>query len=132
MNSQYAIRGTAEIFTPALIFFKDLIERNIAELVRMVGNPQRLRPHVKTHKTREIVRMEMQAGVGKHKVATLAEAEMVASCGAPDVFLAYPLVGPNCQRMARLMKAYPACRFAVTVDSEPAARPCPTSWAARG
>ncbi len=122
MDKPYRIRGTASIYTPALIFFKDLIQRNVAEAVRMVGDPYRLRPHVKTHKTREIVHLELQAGISKHKVATLAEAEMVASCGAPDVLLAYPLVGPNCQRMARLIHAYPATRFFVTVDSEAGAR----------
>jgi len=132
MNTHYQIRSTAEIYTPALIFFKDLIVRNIAEAVRMAGNPKRLRPHVKTHKTREIVRLELQAGVGKHKVATLAEAEMVASCGAPDVLLAYPLVGPNCQRMARLTKAYPDCRFSVTVDSEAGARSLSEAMAREG
>jgi len=132
MNAHYRIRGTADIYTPALIFFKDLIKRNIAEAVRMVGDPYRLRLHVKTHKTREIVELELQAGIGKHKVATLAEAEMVASCGAPDVLLAYPLVGPNCQRLARLMQAYPACRFFVTVDSEVGARSLAEAMAPQG
>ena len=31
-------------------------------------------PHVKTHKTGEIVSLEMQAGIHKHKCATVAEA----------------------------------------------------------
>lgn len=132
MDTRYRIRSTADIYSPALIFFKDLLEHNIAEAVRMVGDPQRLRPHVKTHKTREIVRLELQAGVRKHKVATLAEAEMVAGCGATDVLLAYPLVGPNCQRMARLAKAYPACRFLVTVDSEAGARALSEALAREG
>src|SRR6478672_6524048 len=111
MSAIYRICGTSEIFTPALVFFKRHIENNIAELVRMVGNPQRLRPHVKTHKTREIIALELAAGVGKHKVATLAEAEMVASCGAPDVFLAYNIVGPNRDRLAKLIRTYPVTRF---------------------
>ena len=116
MNPHYAIRDTSHIFSPALLFYKDLIRNNIARAFEMAGGPERLRPHVKTHKTREIVRLEMEAGIRKHKCATIAEAEMVASCGVPDLLIAYPLVGPNCGRLARLMRAYPRCRFSVLAD----------------
>ncbi len=116
MASPYTLRDTAEIFSPALLFYKDLIRRNIARAVEMAGSPDRLRPHVKTHKTREIVRLELDAGITKHKCATLAEAELLADCGVPDVFLAYNMVGPNCGRLARLAQKYPATCFAVTGD----------------
>jgi len=122
MNPVYAIHDTSALFSPALLFYKPLIERNIALAVKMAGNPDRLRPHVKTHKTREIVRLELAAGITKHKCATLAECEMVASCGAADVMLAYTLVGPNCDRMVRLMKAYPGCRFSALADHPQATR----------
>src|SRR5436309_15078191 len=101
MNSMYAIHDTSAVYSPGLLFYKDLIRRNIATAIEMAGGTDRLRPHVKTHKTREIVRMELDAGITKHKCATLAEAEMLAGCGVPDVLLAYPMVGPNCRRMAK-------------------------------
>jgi D-threonine aldolase len=116
MHAHYSIRDTSSIFSPALLFYKDLIRANIARAVELAGCPERLRPHVKTHKTREIVRLELEAGIRKHKCATIAEAEMVASCGAPDVLIAYPLVGPNCVRLTRLIRAYPQCRFSVLAD----------------
>src|SRR5262249_47901856 len=116
MDSRYAIRDVTAVFTPALLFYKDLICQNVTRAVEMAGGPERLRPHVKTHKTREIARLEMEAGIAKHKCATLAEAEMLASSGARDVLLAYNLVGPNCGRMARLVAAYPDCRFSVLAD----------------
>src|ERR1700730_18503738 len=100
MDAQYLIRDTAKVFSPALLFYKDLIRHNIAEAIKIAGGPERLRPHVKTHKTREIVRMELEAGITRHKCATIAEAEMLAGCGVPDIFLSYNLVGPNCGRMA--------------------------------
>src|SRR5438105_294342 len=106
MTDPYAIADTSAIFSPGLLFFKDLIRKNLARAIEIAGSPERLRPHVKTHKTREIVRLEMEAGVRKHKVATLAEAEMVASSGDADVLIAYPLVGPNCGRLAKLIRAY--------------------------
>src|SRR5262249_23828028 len=111
MNSCYQVRDTANVFSPALLFYKDIIGQNIDRAISLAGGPARLRPHVKTHKTREIVLMEMAAGITRHKCATVAEAEMLAGCGVTDVFLAYNLVGPNCVRMARLAQAYPHCRF---------------------
>jgi len=117
MDARYQIQDTSSIFTPALVFYKDLIRHNIATVIQMVhGDVGRLRPHVKTHKTRELVRLELEAGIRKHKCATVAEAEMLAGCGADDVLLAYNLVGPSCQRMARLAQKYPRCRFSVVAD----------------
>ncbi len=122
MNPHYAIDDTSAIYSPALVFYKDLIRRNLARTLAIAGGPERLRPHVKTHKTREIVRLEMEAGIGKHKCATLAEAEMLAGVGVADILLAYPMVGPNCGRFARLIQAFPACRFSVLADDLTAAR----------
>jgi D-serine deaminase-like pyridoxal phosphate-dependent protein len=116
MNPQYVLRDISTIYSPALLFYKPLIEHNIAQAVALAGSPERLRPHAKTHKTREIIRLEQAAGIAKHKCATLAEAEMIAGCGARDVFIAYNMVGPNCQRLARLAQKYPDCRFSVTGD----------------
>lgn len=116
MDAMYRIQDTSALLSPSLIFFKDLIRRNLDRAITMSGSAQRLRPHVKTHKTREIVRLELEAGVTKHKCATIAEAEMVASCGAPDVFLSYSIVGPNRGRMVKLMQAYPKTKFSVQAD----------------
>jgi D-serine deaminase-like pyridoxal phosphate-dependent protein len=116
MNPHYAVANTAEVLSPGLLFFKDLIRANIERCLQIAGGPERLRPHVKTHKTREIARMQLEAGITKHKCATLAEAEMLARCGVPDVLLAYNLVGPNCARLAKLMAAYPRTRFSVLAD----------------
>jgi D-serine deaminase-like pyridoxal phosphate-dependent protein len=121
MSHPYVIADTSAIFSPALLFFKVLIAANLARAVELAGAPDRLRLHVKTHKTPQIVQMELAAGLRKHKCATLAEAEMVARCGTADVLIAYPLVGPNCARLARLVRAYPQVRFSVTVDHPAAA-----------
>ncbi len=121
MKPPYAIADISDIYSPGLLFFKDLIRRNIARSIEIAGDAGRLRPHVKTHKTREIVRLAMDAGIAKHKCATLFEAEMLAGCGATDVLIAYNMVGPNCGRLARLARAYPGCRFSVTADHAAAA-----------
>lgn len=128
----YVIRDPSAVSSPALLFYPAVIRRNIAAACELGGGPERLRPHVKTHKTREVAALELAAGIRKHKCATIAEAELLASAGAPDVLLAYPLVGPNCGRLARLAAAYPGTRFSTTVDHPRAARALADAFAAAG
>jgi D-threonine aldolase len=116
MNADYVVQDPSQIYSPALLFYKDRIAHNLAALVARVGTPDRLRPHVKTHKTREIVRMELAADITKQKCATIAEAEMVAQCGVADIMISYPLVGPNCQRLGQLAKKFPQAHFSTLVD----------------
>src|SRR5438046_10098764 len=116
MNPAYGPSGVSAVFSPALVFFPELIRRNVARGVEMAGGPHRLRPHVKTHKTTEIARLLLDAGVTKHKCATIAEAEMLAAIGAPDVLIAYPLVGPNLGRLGALIRKVPGTQFSVLVD----------------
>ena len=112
----YAIEGAENLLSPSLVFVRERIEHNIRELIRIAGSPARLRPHAKTHKCAEIVRMEVGMGITSHKCATIAEAEMIAGAGGTDILLAYPLVGPNIARMRKLMQAYPQVRFSALAD----------------
>ena len=116
MNPEYPLKDPSQVFSPGLLFYKTLIKRNIDNLVKRVGKPERLRPHVKTHKTRQIVKMEREAGITKQKCATIAEAEMLGQCEVPDIMLSYPMVGPNCGRFAQLVKKYPGSKFSVIED----------------
>ena len=56
MRPEYALSDVSSVFTPALVVYPELIRRNIARVVELAGGPDRLRPHAKTHKTREIAR----------------------------------------------------------------------------
>jgi D-serine deaminase-like pyridoxal phosphate-dependent protein len=116
MNPEYILKDPSQVFSPGLLFYKTLIARNIKAMVERVGSPLRLRPHVKTHKTREIVRMEREAGITKQKCATIAEAEMLAQCHVADIMLSYPMVGPNCTRFAQMVRKYPLSQFSVIAD----------------
>jgi len=118
MTHPYRLADEADVASPALVFYPALIRRNIARVVEMAGDPARLRPHVKTHKTREVVRLQLAAGVTRHKCATIAEAEVLASAGAPDVLLAYPVIGPTAARLAKLAALFPGTRFSALVDSD--------------
>lgn len=116
MPHPYRLTDEADVVTPALVFFPELIRENVARVVELAGDAARLRPHVKTHKTREIARMQLAAGVTKHKCATIAEAEVLADAGAPDVLIAYPLVGPNLGRLAALARKFPGTAFSALID----------------
>jgi D-serine deaminase-like pyridoxal phosphate-dependent protein len=87
-------------------------------MIAIAGHPDRLRPHVKTHKTKELIRMQLDLGITRFKCATLAEVEMVAAAGGSDILLAYPLLGPSVQRFLDIMDRHPEIRLAVTADSK--------------
>ncbi len=116
IDSNYRLLDEDKIETPALIVFLDHVQANLDHMLEIAGSPHRLRPHCKTHKTRQIIRLWLERGVTKHKCATIAEAEMLADAGASDVFLAYQVVGPNVDRLVRLTDRFPHVRFAATVD----------------
>ena len=116
LDPRYRIENTNEIFTPALIVFRELLEQNLDTMIRIAGRPERLRPHCKSHKMAEVTQLELAKGIVKHKCATLAEAEMLARAGVRDIFLAYNLVGPNIRRAVRLLQSFPGVRLAVTAD----------------
>ena len=59
MNLDYTIDDTREIITPALILFHHLLESNIDDMIRIAGDAARLRPHCKTHKMAEVIRLEL-------------------------------------------------------------------------
>jgi len=113
----YQIEDVGAVDSPCLVVHPQRVSDNIQRMVLMAGSPARLRPHIKTHKTAEGVRMMMEAGIAKFKCATIAEAELLGSCGAPDVLLAYQPHGPKALRLAALAKTYPATSFSCLTDN---------------
>jgi len=110
------------LLSPGLLIYRGLLRQNLRTMVAMANGAERLRPHVKTHKMADIVRLAESMGVRKHKCATLAEAEMVAAAGGTDVLLSYPLVGPNLKRFTNLVRGYRSTTFRTTVDHPDSAR----------
>jgi D-serine deaminase-like pyridoxal phosphate-dependent protein len=114
----YAITNAQEVPSPALLVYPDRIEYNIRKMIEIASGAERLRPHVKTHKMAEIIMLQMKYGIRKFKCATISEAEMVASCGAQDILMAYQPVGPNIDRFFNLKKAFPSTTFSCLADDE--------------
>jgi len=112
-----ALVDALDLDTPALYVDLDVLERNITrmqEQCRAWG--VELRPHVKTHKIREIAQMQLDAGAIGITVAKVGEAEVLPG---DDVLVAYPLLKAKLPRVKQLAKKR---RVKVAVDSVDVAR----------
>jgi D-serine deaminase-like pyridoxal phosphate-dependent protein len=112
----YNVSNADEIPSPSLLVYPDRVEENIRRMICTAGSVERLRPHMKTNKLPDVIRMHLNQGITKFKCATIAEAEMIAACAAPDVLLAYQPVGPNVDRLVKLVGAFPATTFSALAD----------------
>jgi len=132
MNNWYEIKNVNQLDSPALVVFPDRVKENIRVLKEFVPNVNQLRPHVKTNKCAEVCQLMMDAGIKKLKCATIAEGEMLAMIGAPDVLLAYQAIGPRGVRLSQLIKKYPATQFACLIDNEATASELSNTAVANG
>lgn len=110
------VENEAETPSPALLIYPARVDENLRRMVAQVGDPARLRPHIKTHKLPQLVARQVALGITRCKCATVAEAEMAARAGATDVLLAVQLVGPNVARFVALMQAFPQVAFSTVAD----------------
>lgn len=99
----------ADLTTPALLLDLDLLDANIAKLAAFAKNANiNLRPHGKTHKCPEIAHRQMKAGALGLCVATIREAEAMASAGIKGLLITSELVGkPKIDRLVKLMRRAP-------------------------
>jgi len=114
----YTINDVDKLDTPALVTYPHRVKQNIDMLKYMIDDVFRLRPHVKTFKSMDVVQLILDAGISKFKCATIAEAEMLAMCGARDVLLAYQPIGPKLGRFMRLIISYPDTKFSCLIDDQ--------------
>ncbi|MEY4938944.1 MAG: hypothetical protein RIQ93_679 [Verrucomicrobiota bacterium] len=113
----YHISNAADVSSPGLLIYPDRVEENLRRMIAIAGGPERLRPHVKTHKLPQIVALELAHGITRFKTATIAESEMCAAAGAPDVLMAYQPVGPNVNRIVELSRKFPSTKFSCLADN---------------
>src|SRR5438874_497800 len=109
--------------TPATVVLADRMESNLAAMAAFAADiGVALRPHAKTHKCREIARRQIALGAVGLSVATLGEAEMLASGSADidDFFIAYPFWAQD-DSIVRLQDLAARAKISVGVDSAEAA-----------
>lgn len=96
-----------DLDTPALVADAEVVVRNVRQMQRAMDERRiLLRPHVKTHKSVALARMQLEAGAHGITVGTLGEAEVFVEAGIQDVFLAYPLwaSAPKTSRLRTLLE----------------------------
>jgi D-serine deaminase-like pyridoxal phosphate-dependent protein len=108
-------RPVAEILTPALVLDLRAAERNIAkmaEMLRPLGT--QIRPHVKTHKSTDIARRQLDAGAIGLSTATLWEAIALAWEGFDELFIVNTIAQP--EKIGLLAALARGRRILVAVD----------------
>jgi D-serine deaminase-like pyridoxal phosphate-dependent protein len=107
----------AGLDTPCLVVDLDVVEANAVRLqADLDGRGVALRPHVKTHKSVALARIQLEAGARGLTVGTLGEAEVFAAAGMTDLFVAYPVWAVGA-KAGRLRALHDATGLAVGVDS---------------
>ncbi|MGA7614756.1 MAG: alanine racemase [Thermoanaerobaculia bacterium] len=93
----------SDLQTPAFLVDRDRVERNCRTMREKASRSNVVfRPHVKTHKTIEIGRMQHGGGIGPITVSTLAEADFFAAAGFRDITYAVPIAPEKLGRVASL------------------------------
>jgi D-serine deaminase-like pyridoxal phosphate-dependent protein len=126
------VASDQELDTPCLVVDESILHRNIAEMAAFAASTGvTLRPHMKTHKTPEIARMQIAAGAVGATCAKVGEAEaLVDGAGVEDVLLAYPVVGaPKIRRLLALMER---AHVTVALDSREAGEALSAAMTAEG
>lgn len=120
------------IDTPAPIVEMDVMEENILRVHRATLDAGlQLRPHIKSHKTPEIALMQIRAGASGVTCAKIGEAEVMATAGIEDIFIANCLVGETkMRRLVALARRTP--RLSIAVESVEAARQASRAFAQAG
>ncbi|EGY9635887.1 amino acid processing protein [Salmonella enterica subsp. enterica serovar Rough O:c:z] len=107
--------------TPYVALNMDIMEKNIITMTsRLAGNNIQHWPHMKTHKSVRLAKLEQELGASGITCAKLSEAEVMAAGGISSILLAYPLIGDDkCQRYAELARKI---TMRTIVDSLPGAQ----------
>lgn len=102
--------------TPAVVVDLDVVDANIARVQALcdaagVAN----RPHIKTHKSPELAKLQVAAGAKGITCQKLGEAEVMADGGLDDILISYNILGD--QKLGRLGALMRRVRITVAADS---------------
>jgi D-serine deaminase-like pyridoxal phosphate-dependent protein len=121
----------SSLSTPAFLVDRSIVEQNCVWMRnKALASAVAFRPHVKTHKTIEIGRMQHGGAIGPITVSTMAEAEFFAESGFRDITYAVPIAPEKLHRVAALAARIE--RLNILLDSEAALRAVEEFHAANG
>ncbi|HVL71449.1 MAG TPA: D-TA family PLP-dependent enzyme [Beijerinckiaceae bacterium] len=109
-------RIAREFGTPAVVVDLDKVERNIARLQAACDRAGvKNRPHIKTHKSPVIARLQKDAGASGITCQKIGEAEVFSEAGFEDILISYNLIGE--EKMGRLAQVMRRADVTVAADN---------------
>ena len=131
MTTPLAAKIARDYGTPAAVIDMDRVERNIARIQAAcdaagVAN----RPHIKTHKSPMLAKLQIAAGARGITCQKLGEAEVMADAGIDDILISYNLIGE--EKMARLGALQAKAHMTVAADNPVVIAGLPQAAAASG
>ena len=116
MTTPLAAKIAREYGTPVAVIDMDKVERNIARVQKAcdtagVAN----RPHIKTHKSPILAKMQIAAGARGITCQKIGEAEVMADAGIDNILISYNLLGE--EKMARLGALQGKAHMTVAADN---------------
>src|SRR2546421_3987931 len=131
MTTPLAAKIAREYGTPAAVIDMDRVERNITRIQAAcdaagVAN----RPHIKTHKSPILAKLQIEAGARGITCQKLGEAEVMADAGIDDILISYNLIGE--EKMARLGALQAKANINVAADNPVVIAGFPQAAAASG
>src|SRR5690606_33144646 len=110
----------AELDTPSLLIDLDIMEANIKRMAQIGrDNGVKLRPHIKTHQSPWVAKLQLEHGATGITAAKLGEVEVMLEAGITDILLAYPVIGrKKIERFASLLRE---ADIKISLDSPEAA-----------
>ena len=104
-----------DVDTPALILDLDRMEQNIKRMAKFAKEcGVSLRPHVKTHKSPEIAKIQLEAGSRGVCLQKVSEVEVFAGAGIRDIFLTNEVIVP--QKLERLARVAETAHIGLAAD----------------
>ena len=107
--------------SPSLVVYADVLRQNVERVIKACGGAHRWQPHIKTVKSKDMIRELINSGVKQFKCATSREAELLGQTlrgrgdGPFEVVVSYPHTGPT---LARIAAAARACRYGNASDGD--------------
>jgi D-serine deaminase-like pyridoxal phosphate-dependent protein len=116
MTTPLAARIARDYGTPAAVIDMDRVERNIARIQATCDAAGLAnRPHIKTHKSPLLAKMQIAAGAKGITCQKLGEAAVMAEAGIDDILISYNLIGE--EKMARLGALLAKTNITVAADN---------------
>src|SRR4030081_964497 len=131
MTTPLAAKIARDYGTPVAVIDMDRVERNIARIQAAcdaagVAN----RPHIKTHKSPMLAKLQIAAGARGITCQKIGEGEGMAGAGIDDILISYNLIGEK--KMARLGALQAKANMTVAADNPTVIAGLPQAAAASG